>query len=328
MGWSEDAASGPSRPGGDERVIYDATHPVVLCGISQVTIEDEWLWGWDETPGIVSVWAEPDGRAYVWRRVGGHLVREDARFRPWLVLASLEDLMHLGPRLRPEPPEGAGRAAANHVTYTELSGPGALRWLVRAGDGMSLAQAVVYGASRRLGRSFDNVRDIGQERVISLAPEEQYLMATGRTYFRDIGFDDLRRMQFDLETTGLDPAQHRIFLIALRDPDGNTEILEVREQGDAGERDLLHRFLSWVRACDPDVIENHNLHGFALPLFAHRARVLGVPLAAVGPTTIQSLSPSGAPGCRGCASERPRAGLPWGPTATCGACATRCRAVS
>ena len=32
------------------------------------TREDEWLWGWDETPGIVSVWAEPDGRAFVWRR--------------------------------------------------------------------------------------------------------------------------------------------------------------------------------------------------------------------------------------------------------------------
>ena len=23
--------------------------------------EDEWLWGWDDTPGIVSVWAEADG---------------------------------------------------------------------------------------------------------------------------------------------------------------------------------------------------------------------------------------------------------------------------
>ena len=25
--------------------------------------EDEWLWGWDPTPGIVSVWAERNGRA-------------------------------------------------------------------------------------------------------------------------------------------------------------------------------------------------------------------------------------------------------------------------
>ena len=46
------------------------------------TMEDEWLWGWDPTPGIVSVWAEADGRAYVWRRLAGVLSREDVRFRP------------------------------------------------------------------------------------------------------------------------------------------------------------------------------------------------------------------------------------------------------
>src|SRR5512146_2781096 len=40
--------------------------------------EDEWVWGWDSTPGIVSVWADLDGRATVWRRIPktGALVRE------------------------------------------------------------------------------------------------------------------------------------------------------------------------------------------------------------------------------------------------------------
>ena len=40
--------------------------------------------GWDPTPGIVSVWAEWDGRAIVWRRLpeSGRLIREDVRFRP------------------------------------------------------------------------------------------------------------------------------------------------------------------------------------------------------------------------------------------------------
>lgn len=40
--------------------------------------QDEWLWGWDPTPGIVSVWAEADARATVWRRIPqtGVLVRD------------------------------------------------------------------------------------------------------------------------------------------------------------------------------------------------------------------------------------------------------------
>lgn len=31
--------------------------------------EEKWVWGWDSMPGIVSVWADLDGRASVWRRI-------------------------------------------------------------------------------------------------------------------------------------------------------------------------------------------------------------------------------------------------------------------
>ncbi len=241
------------------------------------TREDEWLWGWDATPGIVSVWAEPDGRAFVWRRLPGTgaLVREDVRFRSWLLLTSLEDLTHLGARLRPEH-EGP---APNRVSYEELKGPGALRYVVRADDGRALASAVLQGASRRLGRSFGNLRELGADTVLALPPEEQYLIASGRTYFRGLGFDELHRLQFDLETTGLEPDRDRIFLVALRAPDGATETLEASGDDAAAEAELLHRLVERVRVLDPDVIENHNLHGFDLPFLARRARLLGVPLA-------------------------------------------------
>src|SRR5690242_6292859 len=156
--------------------------------------EDEWLWGWDPTPGIVSVWAEPDGRAFVWRRLpgSGELVREDSRFRPWLLLSSLEDVAHLGARLLPDR-EGP---APNRVTWRELEGPGALRYLLRADDGRALNAAVLHGASRRLGRPLGHPRELGTETALVLPPEEQYLIASGRTYFRGLDFDDLRRLQF------------------------------------------------------------------------------------------------------------------------------------
>ncbi|WP_407667377.1 DNA polymerase domain-containing protein [Myxococcus dinghuensis] len=249
--------------------------------------EDEWLWGWDPTPGIVSVWAEPDGRAFVWRRLPdtGALVREDVRFRPWLVLSSLEDLEHLGPRLRPEREGHAPR----RVTYQELEGPGALRFLIRAEDGRALAADVLEGASRRLGRPFANLRELDSNTVLSLPPEEQYLTASGRTYFKGLSFDALHRLQFDLETTGLDPGKDRVFLIAVRGPGGGSEVLEAHGEGDAAEADLLTRFVERVRALDPDVIENHNLHGFDLPFVARRARHLRVALP---------LGRAGAPGLR------------------------------
>jgi hypothetical protein len=126
------------------------------------TIEDDWLEGWDPTPAIVSVWAEPDGRAQVWRRVDGRLVRDDVRFRPWLVLDRLDDLAWLGPRLGRD---GDPRA---EVTYRELTGPGALRYLVRAADLTALTAAILRGASRRLGHAVGHLRDLGEDAALAL----------------------------------------------------------------------------------------------------------------------------------------------------------------
>lgn len=236
----------------------------------------EWLWGWDPTPGIISVWAEFDGRAHVWRRdpLSGALSREDARFRPWMLLDSLTDLAHLGPRLRPETPE----QARGCVDYRELSGPGALRYLASAEDWRTLRDALLRGASSRFRRRIRSVRELGPSVVLALPPEEQYLVASGRTYFRELSFDALRRVQFDLETTGLDPRHDRVFLVALRDPSGQSETLEARGADDRAEAELLERFFARIVELDPDVIENHNLHGFDLPFLVRRSQRLGVPM--------------------------------------------------
>ena len=234
----------------------------------------EWLWGWDPTPGIVSVWAQPSGSAIVWRRdpVSGRLLREEERFRPWLLLDRLDDLAHLGSRLAPD---GVSNAS---VTYRELEGPGALRFLVSAADGGALARAVLAGASKRLGRDLSHLRDLDKSSVLSLPPEEQYLVGSGRTYFRDLSFDQLHRLQFDLETTGLTPERSRIFMIAVRHASGRDQVLEAADEGDAAEAELIRRLVATVTESDPDVIENHNLHGFDLPFLVKRAQVQRVPL--------------------------------------------------
>ena len=254
--------------------------------------QDEWLWGWDKTPGIVSVWAEGDGRATLWRRISGTgaLVREDERFRPWVLLDRLDDLRHLGVQLAAE-----GALSLARVTFRELAGPGELRFLVSAENLRTLNAALVQGASRRLGREIRHIRELGKESVLVLPPEEQYLVATGRTYFRDLTFDHLRRFQFDLETTGLDSARDRIFMIAVRDCEGRVEILEAAGESAAAEAELIRRLVAIIQRNDPDVIENHNLHGFDLPFLDARARRLGVPLG---------LGRTGPPGLRERAARR------------------------
>src|SRR6185437_12560533 len=190
--------------------------------------EDEWVWGWDSTPGIVSVWGDLSGRATVWRRTphSAGLIVEEARFRPWLLVDRVDGLV-----------------GHETIACRELEGPGALRYLVSADDGKALIAAVLESATRRLGRRVGHLRELGKESALALAPEDQYLAATGRTYFRGLTFDDLRRMQFDLETTGLNPDRDRIFLIAVRYPSGETETLEARGEGNGAEAGLIRELV-------------------------------------------------------------------------------------
>src|SRR5262249_9599354 len=152
---------------------------------------------------------------------------------------------HLGVRLRGE---GEGDDAAV-ITWRELHGPGALRYRVSARDLGTLTTELLRGASRRLGEHLTHVRELEDrgEPLLALPPEEQYLVATGRNYFRDLTFDDLRRFQFDLETTGLDPARDRVFMIAVRRPSGASETLEISGDGDGGEAGLIRRLVATIR---------------------------------------------------------------------------------
>lgn len=236
------------------------------------------MWGWDPTPGIVSVWATPSGDATVWRRPGGGaLLTEQERFRPWVLLASIDAVQASGARYEVVAHDPSADAVG--LAVRELAGPGALRYLVSADRWAPLEQAICRGASRLSGRRVTRLAQLPREERHVLPPEEQYLVATGRTYFGDLAFTQLRRLQFDLETTGLDATTDRIFLIALGTPDGEVELLESGGTDDPAEAALIARFVARVRALDPDVIENHNLHGFDLPFLRQRARRLSVPLA-------------------------------------------------
>src|SRR5687768_3585737 len=94
-------------------------------------LQEEKHRAWDPTPGIVSVWADGNGDATVWRRLpdSGVLVRETARYQPWMLLDRLDDLRHLGKELARD---GASNVNGARVIYRELQGPGELRYHVRA----------------------------------------------------------------------------------------------------------------------------------------------------------------------------------------------------
>jgi DNA polymerase elongation subunit (family B) len=281
-------------------VLTDAPDaPDVTNAIDRPVASDELadpiLFGWDPTPGIVSLWADRDGRVLVWRRVEGQLVVERDTYRPWLFATSLADVEQLGPALVEATAgdgDGGVTAAVNRravVVWVGLDGPAnSYRYLLTARGGRALDRAILDGAARRLGRRPASLRELdGYYRV---GPVEQYLMRSGRTSFRGLVYDDLHRLQFDLETTSLDPERGRIFMVAVSDSRGLATTIEAPAPED--EARLITELCALVRSRDPDVIENHNLFGFDLPFLEARAAALGLPLVlgrSPGPPELERL---------------------------------------
>jgi DNA polymerase I len=232
------------------------------------------LFGWDPTPGIVSVWASRDGRAVVWRREGEQVVCVKDLFRPWLFATTLADLAHLGPALILS--SGDPKRETSLVSYRMLDGAdGTYRYLISARDGRFLERELLKGATRRLGRQLKGLGELS-ESYYQVGPVEQYLMQTGRVYFLGLTFEDLHRLQFDLETTSLDPHRGRIFLIALRDSCGFATTLEAPSPDD--EAAMIAKLCQIIHDRDPDCLENHSLFPFDLQFLEYRAQILGVPL--------------------------------------------------
>lgn len=115
-------------------------------------------------------------------------------------------------------------------------------------------------------------------------PVHQHLLLTGKTFFRGMEFDSLRRLALDIETdcapghafSNPNREEDRIISVALMDDSGWSAVLSGSEMS---ERELLERLTTLIRERDPDVIEGHNIFRFDLEYLRIRAARHGVRLA-------------------------------------------------
>ncbi|MFN0072188.1 MAG: DNA polymerase domain-containing protein [Chloroflexota bacterium] len=227
------------------------------------------LFGRDDTPGIVAVRATMQGQADVWRRVNDEVIHERVEFPNWLLVSDIAPLEALSPaRMSFDEIRDAMPDPADGLAVVELDGTHPLRYLVLTTrfDEVEAALSEANGTSSRA--------DLRSQALIRDATE-QYLMLSGRTYYGGMAFSDVRRLQFDLETTGLSNTTDTIFMISIRDSTGFETLIDT---GSMDEAELLREFVRIVRERDPDVIENHNIFEFDIAFVIERARVLGVEL--------------------------------------------------
>jgi DNA polymerase elongation subunit (family B) len=119
---------------------------------------------------------------------------------------------------------------------------------------------------------------------IIFSPIEQYLIQTGKRLFK--GFDDyndLHRLQFDLETEGLNGSKNAIFQIGIKDNKNIEHVFDIK--GDTprekreNERKAIKNFFKVIAICKPDIIAGYNSENFDWPFLFERANKLGIDMS-------------------------------------------------
>lgn len=127
---------------------------------------------------------------------------------------------------------------------------------------------------------------------VTLSIQEQYLTQTGKRLFKGIeDYDDIHRLQFDLETTGLNPKVNRIFSIGIKDNRGFQHTLDIEGDTEEELRDkellAIETFFAIVDELKPDIIAGYNSENFDFDFLEERCYQLGSNIANI----VETLNP-------------------------------------
>lgn len=117
---------------------------------------------------------------------------------------------------------------------------------------------------------FDDKEENQDERkdyYMKVSPVEQYMIYSGKRMFKGYeDYDELLRMEWDLETGGLDPNIHMVDQIGIRTNRGFQKLISVEgdteEEKFENELKAIREMFSLVREILPDVFTGHNIESF------------------------------------------------------------------
>ncbi len=240
------------------------------------------VYGHSPDERLIGVYHLPSGAVRVYRRVNGALISEDDEFFPFFFLSE-ERLI--------------GGFPKKHW-IKKLAGPNFYQYVCAFSRWSDMWEAVHYVVDQYNQSTDRKIQSYSDLDVLYLKPDPvtQYLMQSGRTLFKGMEFNELHRVQLDIETYSTqrrfsDPSRldDRVIVIALSDNRGWEHVIDGRTKSESRMFEELKEIISEK---DPDVIEGHNIFNFDLPYILRRCELLnrelelgrgGFPVRAISP---------------------------------------------
>ncbi len=124
---------------------------------------------------------------------------------------------------------------------------------------------------------------------LAINPTEQFLIQTGKRLFKGMeDYSEIHRLSFDLETTGLDPHNSRIFQIGTKDNRGFQHILTIEDGEEeivnSREREAIVTFFQIITHLKPAIVAGYNSENFDWYFIVTRCEVLGLNIKKIAKT--------------------------------------------
>jgi DNA polymerase elongation subunit (family B) len=111
--------------------------------------------------------------------------------------------------------------------------------------------------------------------VMILPPVEQYLISKEKRLFKGFeNYNEVTRLVYDLETTALEPADGRIFMIGIKTNKGYHRVIECMDE--AEEKNAIIEFFRVIDELKPSIIGGYNSANFDWHWIFERCRILKI----------------------------------------------------
>ena len=122
-----------------------------------------------------------------------------------------------------------------------------------------------------------NIYDINYKNMfMSCTPTEQYLIQKKKRLFKGFEeYDNLHKLTFDIETTGLNPLISSTIMIGVRDNRGFEKLIEIKKGDKESEFNATKKLFDIIDKLTPDVIIGYNSENFDFNFLVVRAEKCG-----------------------------------------------------
>jgi DNA polymerase elongation subunit (family B) len=241
-------------------------------------VNNDLLFGKDKEECIIGAYQLSDTHIRVFNREGEKVCHHDEQFFPFIFISDSTLL------------DGFVPEDKDKFWLVKLGGSNFFQCLSIFRSWKTYRGAIDFINSRTYGDGSESANESGQFDSNSHIYNKgdavtQYLLQSGKTLFKGMIFDDLYRMQLDIETnydpekkmsgkSGLE--EDEIIIVSLSDSRGWETVLHSKGRD---EKALLMDLIALIGKMDPDVIEGHNIFSFDLSYLQRRCERYSIPFA-------------------------------------------------